>query len=73
MSFYDGQAHEAVSHARRGQQVTPLGTVAHAKLVAQEMRAWALLGERQADMVSRTRRRADEAIARLPADVAKQG
>ena len=44
MSFYDGQAREAVTHAQRGQTLAPLGTVAHAKLVAQEIRAWALVG-----------------------------
>jgi hypothetical protein len=73
MSFYDGQAHEAIAHAERGQQLASLGTVAHAKLVVQEMRARALLGEVQSDMVASTRRRAEKAIARLPSDTPTRG
>jgi hypothetical protein len=73
MSFYDGQAHEAIAHAERGQQLAPLGSVAHAKLVVQEMRARALLGEAQADMVASTRRRAEKAIAKLPSDAPTRG
>ncbi|MGH3614391.1 MAG: hypothetical protein ACRDRK_17740 [Pseudonocardia sp.] len=64
MSFYGGQAREAVTHAQRGQKLAQLGTVAHAKPVAQEMRAWALLGN--SDKVSSTRWRAAEAIAKAP-------
>jgi hypothetical protein len=73
MSFYDGRAHEAIAHAERGQQLAPLGTVAHAKLVAQEMRARALLGDTQADMVASTRRRAEKAIAKLPPETPTRG
>jgi transcriptional regulator with XRE-family HTH domain len=71
MSFYDGQAHEAVTHARRGQQLAPLGTIAHAKLVAHEMRAWALIGN--PEKVSSTRWRAEKALAKLPADTPTRG
>ena len=71
MSFYDGQAHETVTQAQRGQTLAPLGTVAHAKLVAQEMRAWALIGN--SDKVSSTRWRAEKAIAKLPPDTPTQG
>ncbi len=71
MSFYDGQAREAVTHAQRGQKLAPLGTVAHAKLVAQEMRAWALIGN--SDEVSSTRWRAEKAIAKLPPNTPTQG
>jgi hypothetical protein len=71
MSFYDGQAHEAVAHAQRGQQLAPLGTVAHAKLVAHEMRALALIGH--SDKVSSTRCRAEEAIAALPPNTPTRG
>jgi hypothetical protein len=73
MSFYDGQAHEAIAHAERGQQLAPLGTVAHAKLVVQEMRARALLGDAQADMVASIRRRAEKAIAKLRPDAPTRG
>jgi hypothetical protein len=71
MSFYDGQAREAVTHAQWGQELAPLGTVAHAKLVAQEMRAWAVIGD--SDKVSSTRRRAEEAIATLPPNTPTRG
>jgi hypothetical protein len=73
MSFYDGQAHEAVAHAQRGQELARPGTVAHAKLVAQEMRAWAALGESHAEMVDSARRRAEQAIAMLPSDAPTRG
>lgn len=71
MPFYDGQAREAVTHAQWGQKLAPLGTVAHAKLVPQEMRSWALIGD--SDKVSSTRRRAEEAISTLPPDTPTQG
>ena len=71
MSFYDGQAREAVTHAQRGQKLTQLGTVAHAELVAQEMRAWALIGN--SDKVSSTRWRAEQAIAKLSPGTPTQG
>jgi hypothetical protein len=71
MSFYGGHAREAVAYAQKGQALAPLGTVAHAKLVAQEMRAWAQLGD--AREVRSTRRRAEQAIAKLPAEVPTQG
>ncbi len=71
MSFYDGQADEAVAHAQRGQQLSPVGTAAHAALVTQEMRAWALIGD--SGKVSSTRRRAEKAIAKLPRDTPTRG
>ncbi|WP_169748000.1 helix-turn-helix domain-containing protein [Pseudonocardia acaciae] len=71
MSFYDGHARQAVAHAQRGQSCAPLGTVAHAKLVAQEMRAWALL--RDSRMVAQTRRSAEKAISKLPSDLPARG
>jgi len=70
-AFYIGRAREAVAHAQRGQTLAALGTVAHAKLVAQEMRAWALLGDPH--MVTHTRSRAEKAIAELPADPPAHG
>ncbi|MGH3887640.1 MAG: helix-turn-helix domain-containing protein [Pseudonocardiaceae bacterium] len=71
MSFYNGQARDAVTHAQRGQSLAPLGTVAHAKLVTQEMRAWALVGN--SDKVSSTRWRAEKAIAKLPSNTPTRG
>jgi transcriptional regulator with XRE-family HTH domain len=41
MAFYDGKPREAVAYAEKGQAFAPLGTVAHVKLVAQEMRVGA--------------------------------
>ncbi|MGH4012186.1 MAG: hypothetical protein ACRDTH_29170 [Pseudonocardiaceae bacterium] len=70
MSFYDGQAREAVTHAQWGQKLAPLGTIVHAELVSQEMRAWALIGD--SDKVSSARRRAKEAITKLPPDTPRQ-
>jgi transcriptional regulator with XRE-family HTH domain len=64
MAFYGGQAREAVAHAQNGQTLTPLGTVVHAKLAAQEMRAWALLGDIRE--VRSAQRRAEQAMATLP-------
>jgi hypothetical protein len=71
MAFYGGNAREAVTYAQKGQAFAPLGTVAHAKLVAQEMRAWAQL--RDAREVGNARRRAEQAIAKLPAVTPTQG
>lgn len=63
LSFYDGHARDAVAQAQRGQSVTPRGTVVHAKLLVQEMRAWARLGDHE--KVTDVRRRAEKAIATL--------
>lgn len=71
MSFYGGQAGEAVAHAQRGQRLAPVGTVVYAELLAQEMRAWALLGN--SDKVSSMRRRAEKAIAKLSTKAPTQG
>lgn len=71
IAFYQGQAGRAVALAGRGQRIAPVGTVAYAKLAAQEMRAWALLGK--PDEMARARGRAAKAIARLPSDVATTG
>src|SRR6266508_1612880 len=71
MAFYGGRAREAVTCAQKGQTLAPLGTVAHTKLVAQEMRAWAQL--RDVREVDSARRRAKQAIAKLPAGAPAQG
>lgn len=71
MAFYAGNAREAVTYAQKGQGLAPPGTVAHAKLVAQEMRAWAQL--RDAREVGNARRRAEQAIVKLPAATPTQG
>jgi transcriptional regulator with XRE-family HTH domain/tetratricopeptide (TPR) repeat protein len=71
LSFYEGQAGAAVAQAQRGQALAPLGTVLHARLLVQEMRAWARLGN--AEKVASMRRRAEKAIARLPANAPRGG
>jgi transcriptional regulator with XRE-family HTH domain len=71
MALYGGRAREAATYAQKGQALAPLGTVAHAKLVAQEMRAWAQL--REACEVDDARRRAEQAIGKLPDGVPTQG
>jgi hypothetical protein len=71
MAYYTGQARKAVAHAQHGQTLVPAGTVGHAKLAVQEMRAWALLGD--ARMVASMRRRSEQAIAKLPDDVPTGG
>jgi tetratricopeptide (TPR) repeat protein/transcriptional regulator with XRE-family HTH domain len=71
MAFYGGKPREAIAHAQEGQAFAPLGTVAHAKLVAQEMRAWAQLGDGRE--VADARRRAEQAITKLPAATPTQG
>jgi predicted XRE-type DNA-binding protein len=69
--YYQGQARRSVALAGQGQQIAPVGTVAHARLAAQEMRARAMLGD--ADGMTQAKHRAAQAIARLPGDVATTG
>jgi transcriptional regulator with XRE-family HTH domain len=69
--YYQGQARRSVALASQGQKVAPIGTAAHAKLAAQEMRARAMLGD--ADGMSQAKRRATKAIAKLPPGVATSG
>jgi len=71
IAFYQGHAGRAVALAGRGQTIAPVGTAAYAKLAAQEMRAWALLGK--PDEMAEAKRRAAKAIAELPAGVATTG
>ncbi len=64
IAFYQGQAQHSVSLAAQGQKITAIGTVIHAKLAAQEMRAVAMAGD--AANMARARIYAAKAIARLP-------
>jgi hypothetical protein len=45
IAYYQGDPARSVAAARRGQALAPLGSVAHAKLAAQEMRCLAVLGD----------------------------
>jgi transcriptional regulator with XRE-family HTH domain len=63
IAWYQGDPVRSAAAARRGQAEAPAGTVAHAKLAAQEMRCLAMVG----DMVgmSAARRRASAAMSQL--------
>jgi hypothetical protein len=71
MVYYQGQAARSIELASLGQGVAPGGTVVHAKLAAQEMRARAMLGD--ADGMAQAKRRAAKAIAELPSEVPATG
>lgn len=71
IAYYQGQADRSVALACRGKEVTPLGTVAHAKLAAQEMRARAMLGD--AAGMAHAKRQAATAMERLTPDAATTG
>ncbi|MGW1779428.1 hypothetical protein ACWCQQ_09840 [Streptomyces sp. NPDC002143] len=67
IAFYQGRPHQSVALASQGQVGTSPGTLVHAKLATQEMRAAALAGD--ADRTETARRYAAREITRLPADV----
>ncbi|MFF5262692.1 hypothetical protein ACFY4C_27490 [Actinomadura viridis] len=71
IAFYQGHSQHSVTLSARGQQIAPLGTVVHAKLASQEMRALAMAGA--ADQMSRARSHAAAAISALPNDVPETG
>jgi hypothetical protein len=71
IAWYQRQPRESVTLAARGQQVVPIGTVAHAKLAAQEMRAAAMIGD--SSRMAAARRYAGKAIAALPPDAKTTG
>ena len=63
IAYYQGQPRHSAAVARRGQETAPLGTVAHAKLAAQEMRSLAMLGDPAG--MAEARRRAAAAVGKL--------
>lgn len=71
IAYYQGQADRSASLAGHGQNVTRPGTVIYAKLVAQEMRSRAMLGD-VGGMVE-AKRRAAAAIEGLTSDSAVSG
>jgi len=71
IAYYQGQPHHSAAVARRGQEAAPLGTVAHAKLAAQEMRSLAMLGD--AAGMADARRRAAAAVGKLTPAAATTG
>jgi len=71
IAYYQGQPLHSAAIARRGQEAAPPGTVAHAKLAAQEMRSLAMVGD-DAGMAD-ARRRAAAAVGKLTAAAATAG
>lgn len=70
IAFYRGQPRNSADLSSRGQRLADVGTVAHAKLAAQEMRAAALVGD--ADRMVGAKDHATDAIAKLPDDAGEQ-
>lgn len=71
IAFYQGRPQQSLSLASQGQGATAPGTLVHAKLATQEMRAAAMAGD--ADRTDKARRYASKEIARLPDDVRVTG
>ncbi|MEU6720751.1 helix-turn-helix transcriptional regulator [Nonomuraea sp. NPDC046802] len=71
IAWYQGRPRQSATQSASGQAVVPRGTVVHAKLAAQEMRAAAMAGD--ADGMTRARRQASKAIAALPPDAPTTG
>lgn len=71
IAFYQGRPHHSVALASQGQGVTSAGTLVHAKLATQEMRAAAMAGD--ADRTETARRYASKEMAELPSDVKVTG
>lgn len=71
IAYYQGQAHSSAVLACYGQEVTALGTVAHAKLAAQEMRSRAMQGD--ADGMANAWRYAATAMGKLAPGAATTG
>jgi transcriptional regulator with XRE-family HTH domain len=66
IAFYQGQPRQSVTLAARGRESVPIGTVIHAKLATQEMRAAAMVGDTVC--MAHARRYAAKAIAGLSPD-----
>ncbi|MBT8227101.1 MAG: hypothetical protein HKP61_02385 [Dactylosporangium sp.] len=71
VSYYQGQATRSADLASQGQTLCQPGTVAYAKLAAQEMRARAMIGDPNG--MESAKRRAASAIAHLPPDAPNSG
>ncbi|MDN3264372.1 XRE family transcriptional regulator [Streptomyces sp. CSDS2] len=71
IAFYQGRPHQSVALAGQGQSITASGTLVHAKLATQEMRAAAMAGD--AARTETARRYASKEMAGLPHDVALVG
>ena len=71
IAFYQRQPHRSMTFASQGQHATSMGTVVHAKLTAQEMRAAAMAGD--ANGMEKSWRYAAKAMTKLPSDTKATG
>jgi len=71
VAYYGGQPKEAVVAAQAGRRSARCGTVAHARLALQEMRAVARTCD--ASAATEARGRAEHALAKLPAKAPRSG
>lgn len=71
VAHYQRLPRQSADLAARGQTIAPMGTVVHAKLAAQEMRAAAMA--KDIGTVTRARKHAAAAIAALPSDAPTTG
>ncbi|MEV4872883.1 helix-turn-helix domain-containing protein [Streptomyces syringium] len=71
IAYYQGQPRQSILLASKGQDVTSMGTAAHAKLAAQEMRAAAMVGD--IARVENARRYAAKAMSCLPSGSQRAG
>ncbi len=71
IAFYQGQSRQSVTLAAQGQEAAPIGTVIHAKLATQEMRAASMTGD--VARMTHARRYAARAIAELPSGAKATG
>lgn len=71
IAFYHDQPYQSASLAAEGRAKASMGTVIHAKLAAQEMRAAAMAGD--AGHLARARCQADKAVRALSGDVPSTG
>jgi len=71
IAYYQGQPRQSVTLAAKGRETVPIGTVIHAKLATQEMRAAAMVGD--AARMTDARSYAAKAIAELSPDAKVTG
>jgi transcriptional regulator with XRE-family HTH domain len=71
IAYYQGQPRQSVTLAAKGREAVPIGTVIHAKLATQEMRAAAMVGD--AARMTDARSYAAKAIAELSPDAKVTG
>lgn len=71
VAFYQGSPRRAAEVASRGQGLVPIGTVAHTRLAAQEMRSRAMLGDISG--TTQARRRAATSLTSLRPDAPTAG